>query len=1003
MLLPAFASVLVWSMGPTVLAVDRSMLSVPKHVGGLALAQAAAGQSTVSVLLSTQPGQAQAVARMVEQMGGQVTTVLQSSDFLTARVPAQQLADLEKAKSVRALGINHPVHLDPLAMRPLAEKKPSVPSDADPALSLKITRNEVRAPELMRETGNDGTGAVIAVVDTGVDPGHPDLAKTTGGDTKIIDWQDFTGEGDTDTKTTSTQMIPGIRSVSGVYHTGIFKESQIPKGEMESDINRNGKSDDQFPVLVTDARQKGVYDTVYVDTNLNGDFTDEKPLHVYNESFDIGLFGSAEVKDGHQQGVNFVITRIDAGGTGINLGYDGGEHGTHVSGIAAGNGAFTGIAPGAKIMAIKVLTSGGSGEWDGIIKGMQYAADHGANVINMSLGGNDPSNDGNDPQSLFVNELSEKTGVVFSIAAGNAGPGLNTVGLPGVAGAAITSGAYISRNTWKADYGLDVPQDGMWYFSSNGPRADGGLKPNVIAPGTANSSIPLWAGKYAVFQGTSMATPQTTGATALLVGAAKQYGLSVKAWQLTQALEAGARRLDGYGWYEQGHGLIQADAAWDNLLTIAQESNPNLVSFGRAKAGTSATGLYAREFAIAPGAAKWTLGNREYWRSKLDLTYLPGNGLTISGPAQANLSPLQRKEIPLQYQYDNTPGVYDALIQARIPGQTSYATEYLSTVVVPYEFNPAKGNAISGITGTLGPARYARYFVRVPAGTAELALNLTVPNQQGRVRLVAYQPDGSAYGTGTPYAGAPKGPDKQTLTIASPTAGVWEIDAYASHGSMNFGIAENKYSIDMAARGVYASPDQIGLSPFWGMGQSAKIHFSNYYGDIRATVAGVGFASPKASKMDVKHGDANAQFFDVADGTALIRATVSQVTDPNADLDIGLFYSDPQAGWMPVGQVSSHWQDRQAQVLNPVAGKYAIQVTGKNVPQGQTSFQFGLTQVQGGKDIAAKGGPLTQAFGSQWDAMVTFKTPASPGAYVGAVTVQDEAGKVLTVIPVDVK
>ncbi|HWI61830.1 MAG TPA: S8 family serine peptidase, partial [Symbiobacteriaceae bacterium] len=530
--------------------------------------------------------------------------------------------------------------------------------------------------------------------------------------------------------------------------------------------------------------------------------------------------------------------------------------------------------------------------------------------------------------------------------------------------------------------------------------------PNIVAPGTANAPIPTWAGQYAVFQGTSMAAPQTSGAAALLVGQAQKTGLKVTPRHLTQALELGARRLPGYAWYEQGHGLIQVDLAWNTLQRVAQEKSPDLVSFGKAKAGVPATGLYARDFTATDSDARWVMGNRDYWRANLDLSYLPGSGLTVSGPASVSLPGLQRKNIPLKFTYDtNRPGIYDALIQARTPGQVSYAAEYLATVIVPHTFDPAKGNVITGITGNLSPARYGRHFVQVPAGTAELKVNLTVPNKQGRVRVMAYTPDGMPYGNGTPWAGAPESPDSQTLTIQSPQPGVWELDTYASHGGMNYGLTQNKYVIDVAARGVYAKPSRIELAPFFGMDQKRSITFANYYGEIDAVLTGAGFAQPVTERLTLEQGAFEDKFIDVAEGTALLRAGFSGVEDLNADLEIGLYYNDPKlGGWTVVGTTSGQRLSKTIELLNPAPGKYAVEIAGKQVPTGKTGLTYSLTTVAGGTGVKVPQGATPRAFGTKWSTEATFTLPANPGAYVGAVTVTDaKTGQVLTVVPVEIR
>ncbi|WSR66479.1 S8 family serine peptidase [Streptomyces sp. NBC_01198] len=120
-------------------------------------------------------------------------------------------------------------------------------------------------------------------------------------------------------------------------------------------------------------------------------------------------------------------------------------HGTHVAGIIAGKaaekGGITGVAPDATIVAYKVMAADGTGWESDIIAGVEAAADpanpHRADVINMSLGG---VGDGTDPLGLAATAAT-RAGVVVVAAAGNAGPGPNTVITPADADGVIAVGA----------------------------------------------------------------------------------------------------------------------------------------------------------------------------------------------------------------------------------------------------------------------------------------------------------------------------------------------------------------------------------------------------------------------------------------------------------------------------------------------------------------------------------------------------------------------------------
>ncbi|NUP24273.1 MAG: S8 family serine peptidase [Streptomyces sp.] len=246
-------------------------------------------------------------------------------------------------------------------------------------------------------------------------------------------------------------------------------------------------------------------------------------------------------------------------------------HGTHVASIAAGTGAksggkYKGVAPGADLLNGKVLDDDGFGDDSGIVAGMEWAAEQGADVVNLSLGG--PDTPEIDPMEAAVNKLSAEKGMLFAIAAGNAGP--ESVASPGSAAAALTVGAVDDK-------------DVLAPFSSTGPRVgDGAIKPDVTAPGvdiTAASAkgsvIEQEVGEkppgYLTISGTSMATPHVAGAAAIL----KQQHPDWKYTELKGAL-TGSAKGGKYTPFQQGSGRIQVDKAIKQTVV----ADPVSVSFG---------------------------------------------------------------------------------------------------------------------------------------------------------------------------------------------------------------------------------------------------------------------------------------------------------------------------------------------------------------------------------------------------------------------------------------
>ena len=248
-------------------------------------------------------------------------------------------------------------------------------------------------------------------------------------------------------------------------------------------------------------------------------------------------------------------------------------HGTHVASTIAGtaaasDGKYKGVAPDARIYDGKVCEVWGCDE-SAILAGMDWAAnDVKAKIVNLSLGG--PDTPDLDPLEEAVNRLTAQTGTLFVVAAGNEGPSDRTIASPGSADAALTVG-----NVTK--------QDQLNLQSSRGPRiGDSAVKPDVTAPGTdivaaksKDSSIGEPVGdKYLRLSGTSMATPHTAGAAAILL----QEHPSWTPAELKAALMGSAKVAADQTSFQQGAGRIDLTTA----IKLSVVSEPGSVSFGKA-------------------------------------------------------------------------------------------------------------------------------------------------------------------------------------------------------------------------------------------------------------------------------------------------------------------------------------------------------------------------------------------------------------------------------------
>jgi subtilisin family serine protease len=991
----------------------------------LLAAAIASEQSSVTVLIAAKGGAVRQAAQAVAGVGGSVQYRDDALGYLRALVPTVNVRRLAANASLQAVDLDETFEVpDPRPEGVVGIIPQPVPGAGTPKNNPYMPIQDIGAGDFLTEHPEwDGRGVTVGIVDTGISLDHPSLLTTSTGDRKIVDWVTFTSPNfangvnvDNDpTWLAMTAQVSGATftfneatytaPVAGSYRIGLFNERDSRLGgEVGNDVNRDGNpagSSGVFAVLWNASTND-----VWVDTNQNRSFADETAMTDYKVRYDVGYFGTDNPATAVAERMPFVV-QTDGKNKAVNIGIVSGAHGSHVAGIAAGNalfgGAMSGAAPGAQIVSIRACLFIAGCTNHALIEGMIYAAKQAnVDVINMSIGGLPALNDGNNARAILYDRLIDQENVQMFFSAGNSGPGMNTIGDPAVASKVMAVGAYISDDTYLADYGAQLYEDdNLHYFSSRGPREDGGFKPNIVASGAAISTIPMWQNQgclaqacpvgYALFNGTSMASPQAAGGAALLVSAAKQTGVQSQPAQLRQAINSSTRYLSGrYQAYEQGNGLMNVGEAWELLRTnIKTVDVTSKVAVNTVLSGFLATPGFGVGINDREGVAVGDSYAREYTFTRTsgpggtvtyNVNWLDNDG-TFSSAGSIALPKNVSVTLPVTL-HPTTSGAHSAILNLDDPSSPGIEYQTMNTVIAADQFSAPDYSVTK--TGSLGPGQFDTYFFDVPAGTPAFKVDLAGGGGAGAgaIRFIRWHP----YGLGVDsnavsncYNGAPgtcSTGSATSRTVTDPFPGVWEVTVDARRNS---DAVSAPYTLVASILGatVAPNPDVIGTAQA-GVPVARSYEITNILGAFTGRAVGTSMGSAHIDTPTIAHHAVQEFTVAIPAGATSLRATIGSTSDPAADLD--LFVLRPNG--TTAGQSADGDSEESVTIANPGEGVWTIVVDGFSVPAGSTTYDyidvFFTTAAMGSINITDAN--ALRPAGSSWTVPGTVTANATPAA-----------------------
>jgi subtilisin family serine protease len=496
-------------------------------------------------------------------------------------------------------------------------------------------------------------------------------------------------------------------------------------------------------------------------------------------------------------------------------------HGTHVSGIIGAtlnNGiGVAGVANQCIILPVKVLSASGSGSSSDVADGIRWAADHGAKVINLSLGG-----PGYDSVEYAAVQYAVSKDCVIVAAAGNDG---------------AASVLYPAAFNNVIGVGSSASNDALSSFSNYGSKID------VVAPGSLIYSTTMGGG-YGYMSGTSMASPCAAGVVALIRAKNPTWNRSqVESQLLTTALDLGAAGRDdyfGYGRVRAAEAVGWTAPAVNGMLAGTVTSGGAALSgvsvsvSGAGSAVSASNGSYSVS-AITPGGHSVTFSKSGYSSRTLDVTVASGQTTTLNVLLTAVVAPgalsgsVTTSDAPL-------PGV-----SVSIPGVGAVTTGVDGAY------------SVGGVT----PGSYDVTFAK--SGFTRQTRSVTISSAVTATEDVSLTPvvPGELSGTVTSGVGPLQG-----VTVAVPGTGTVTTSAEGTYSVA--GVDPGSYSVTFSRGGYSTAVRSVTIAP----GETSAENVSMSLG-----VAATSVSRPSVSPAKPAHGKTAAFSAWVTPASAAVTGT----------------------------------------------------------------------------------------------------------------------------------